>query len=66
MATVKERVKSLIDELPEGAAAEVERMLLFRPAETEENAWAEFSTAKFANWFTEDEYVYPEDAGSPG
>ena len=65
MATVKERIKELLDELPEDEAAEVERMLLSLKAGSDEARWRELATSAFANWFSGEEYEYPDDAGSP-
>ena len=65
MATVKERIKELLDELPESEAAEVERLLLSLKDKPEQSRWRELASGTFASWFTPDEYEYPDDAGSP-
>ena len=64
MASVKERIKELLDELPESEAAEVERLLLTLTGKPHEARWQELASAAFAARFSEDEYQYPDDAGS--
>lgn len=65
MATAKERIKELLAELPESEAAEVERLLLTLTSRPHEARWQELASAAFAAHFTEEEYQYPDDAGSP-
>jgi hypothetical protein len=65
MATVKERIKELLDQLPESEAAELERLLLLLKARPDEASWPELASGAFASWFSDDEYEYPDDAGSP-
>ncbi len=65
MATAKQRIKELLDELPESEAAEVERLLLTLTNKTHEARWQELASAAFAMQFSDQEYEYPDDAGSP-
>jgi hypothetical protein len=65
MATVKERIKELLDQLPESEVAEVERLLLTLTNKTNEARWQELASAAFAARFSAEEYEYPDDAGSP-
>ncbi|MBI5949981.1 MAG: hypothetical protein HY875_17735 [Chloroflexi bacterium] len=61
MASVKERIKELVDELPEPAAVEVERLLLSLTGREDEAEWNRLAAARFAAWFSADEYEYPDD-----
>jgi len=65
MATLKERIKELLDELPESEAAQVEQLLLTLVSKPSEARWQELASAAFAAQFSEDEYEYPDDAGAP-
>lgn len=64
MATAKERIKELLDELPERDAMEVERLLLSLRKRPDEAGWRDLSDGAFASWFSDDEYEYPDDAGT--
>ena len=61
MPTAKERIKQMVDELPEPAALEVERMLRSLAATNNADAWQTFASAAFASWFEEAEYQYPDE-----
>ena len=60
MASVKERIKELVDELPDPAAAEVEQLLLSLTGKRDEAEWKRLASAAFASWFSEGEYEYSE------
>lgn len=59
MATAtREHLKQLIDELPEEAAADLERVLVSLVGRRAATDWYKLSASAFANWFEEGEYVY--------
>ncbi len=60
MASVKERIKDLVDELPEPTAVEIERLLLSLTGKRDEAEWKSLASATFASWFSEEEYEYPD------
>ena len=65
VATVKGRIRELLDELPENQAAEVERLLLSLKGRPYEAPWSSTASATFASWFSDAEYQYPDGAGIP-
>ena len=60
MPSAKEHIKALVDELPEPAALEIERVLISLAAKHDEGGWPKVVSAAFASWFSDDEYEYPE------
>jgi len=61
VASVKERIKELVDELPDPAAVEVEQLLLSLTGKRDEADWKRLASAAFASWFSEEEYEYPDE-----
>lgn len=59
----REHLKELIDELPDAAAAEIERLLVLMTSANDEYEWHKLASATFNSWFTDEEYEYPDDAG---
>jgi hypothetical protein len=60
VASVKERIKELVDELPDPIAVAVEQLLLSLAGKRDEAGWKRLASAAFADWFSEEEYEYPE------
>lgn len=65
MATAKERIQQLLDELPDSEAEEIERLLLAVKASSDEARWRELAATAFGSWFTAAEYDYPDEPGAP-
>jgi hypothetical protein len=60
VASVKERIKELVDELPDPTAMEVEQLLLSLTGKRDEAGWKRLASAAFASWFSKEEYEYPD------
>jgi hypothetical protein len=61
----REHLKQLIDQLPESATDEAERLLQLMTLTRDEQEWQKLVSAAFSAWYEDDEYEYPEDAGVP-
>jgi hypothetical protein len=61
MSTVKERIKDMVERLPEERARDLERLLVELGADVDAAGWNALATTAFASWFHEDEVEYTED-----
>ena len=60
MSAVKERIKELVDRLPDDVAADVERMLTEVAEGAELRDWRLLAATAMEQWFDDDEVEYTE------
>ncbi len=60
MSAVKERIKQIIDRLPDEVAVDVERMLTEVAEGADLRDWHALATTAMGQWFDDDEVEYTE------